>query len=366
MENFLKPTGILNEFTLIPYNVYAEKRYLIALCDGHGMKTSGKRTPYIGELGRIVHENEFNRAVVKYLEAELKRCNFDVLLVAPTDADTSLTYRTNLANQKGADAYISIHYNAFDGKFNGNDPEGFSIHVYPGHAPSHKLANCIHKYLKQGTPQQDRGVKEDNFHVLRETKMVAILSENGFMDNKREALLMLKPEFQKEVAIEHAKGICDYFGKNYVSEKVHAPSNPSSNHIGVIEVLVSNLNVRSSASFSSSIVKVIEKGDKYRVYAEKNGLYNLGGDQWTSAGKEYVKFTPAKTTLYKVQVGAFSNKSNADNLDKELEKKGFSAFVIKEGNLYKVQCGAFSNKSNADSLAKKLNAKGYKTFIDVE
>jgi hypothetical protein len=46
--------------------------------------------------------------------------------------------------------------------------------------------------------------------------MVAILSENGFMDNKREAMLMLDAAFQKEVAVEHAKGICDYFGVKYV------------------------------------------------------------------------------------------------------------------------------------------------------
>ncbi|RCW70619.1 hypothetical protein [Saliterribacillus persicus] len=42
--------------------------------------------------------------------------------------------------------------------------------------------------------------------------MIAVLSENGFMDNEVKFLLMLDLEFQKDVAIEHTKSICDYFG----------------------------------------------------------------------------------------------------------------------------------------------------------
>lgn len=196
------------------------RKYLIALDDGHGMTTAGKRTPSIPELGgRVIHENEFNREVVKYLDIELKRCGFNTLLVAPTDADTSLSTRTNLANSKNADAYISIHYNAFDGKFDAYDPEGLSVHIYPKSVSGRKLAECVLKYLKEGTAQKNRGIVENNFHVLRETKMVAILSENGFMDNKHEAMLMLDVDFQKEVAREHAKGICDYFGVKYVPKQ---------------------------------------------------------------------------------------------------------------------------------------------------
>ncbi|MBN2884236.1 MAG: N-acetylmuramoyl-L-alanine amidase [Clostridia bacterium] len=191
---------------------------LIALDDGHGMTTPGKRTPPIPELNnRVIKENEFNRAVVALLDEELKRCGFNTLMVAPSDAETSLGARTNLANAKGADAYISIHYNAFDGKFDAYDPEGISVHIYPGSTSGRKLGEAILKYLIQGTSQKNRGIVESNFHVLRETKMVAILSENGFMDNKREAMLMLDAAFQKEVAVEHAKGICDYFGVKYVA-----------------------------------------------------------------------------------------------------------------------------------------------------
>ena len=189
--------------------------YLIALDDGHGMKTNGKRTPYIEEFGRFIHENEFNREVVRIMDKELRRLGFKTLLVAPTDYDTPLQERTDLANKMKADAYISIHYDAFDGTFEGKNPAGHSLHVYPGSDKSMRLAKAIHKYYIQGTVQNDRGIKESNFHVLRETNMAAILSENGFMDNEREAKLMLDKTFQREVAIEHVRGLCDYFNMKY-------------------------------------------------------------------------------------------------------------------------------------------------------
>jgi N-acetylmuramoyl-L-alanine amidase len=194
-------------------------RYLVALDDGHGMKTAGKRTPAIPEMdNRVIHENEFNRAVINYLDAELKRCGINTLQVAPTDADTSLSARVKVANSANADLYIAIHYNALDGTFEGKDPSGLSVHIYPGSVRGRKLAECVHKYLVQGTEQIDRGIVESNYHVIRETNMPAILSENGFMDNKREALLMIDKNFQKEVAAEHAKGICDYLRVKYVPE----------------------------------------------------------------------------------------------------------------------------------------------------
>lgn len=193
---------------------------LIALCDGHGMQTAGKRTPLISELGRFIHENEFNRAVVKLLDVELKRCGFRTLLVAPNDSDTPLDTRINLANKANADAYISVHYNAFDGTFAGPDPEGISVHIFPGSTVSRKLAECVHAELIKGTKQKNRGIISSNFAVLRDTKMMAILSENGFMDNKREAMMMIEPSFQKEVAVEHAKGICKCFNVAYKAEAI--------------------------------------------------------------------------------------------------------------------------------------------------
>lgn len=212
------------------------KVYLAFIGAGHEDETPGKRTPYIKSLGRQVREYEFNNPVATAIRAELKRCGVHVYDPAPTDND-SLKERTDRANkiywqhcskygEENVEAiYVSIHFNAYDGSFSGPNPGGFSVHIYPGSKGGRKLAENIISELKNGTKQNNRSIKENNFHVVRETEMYAALTENGFMDNPDEALLMLNKDFQKEVAIEHAKGICKYFEIPYIPEPKPQPKN---------------------------------------------------------------------------------------------------------------------------------------------
>lgn len=221
------------------FSALATTYYLAFLDDGHGLwDTPGKRTPYIQELGRSVRENEFNSAVVDRLYAKLKPLGIIPFLVAPGDTDRPLKERTNFANSTyksyqnkyGASnvkaVYVSIHYDALGDVW--ANAEGNSIYVYKGQSNknSGKLAESIASYLKQGTEQKWRGIKEENFHVVRETSMPAVLTENGFMSNKREAGLMLNEDFQEEVATEHAKGIAKYFNVTY--KDTAAPKTPAS------------------------------------------------------------------------------------------------------------------------------------------
>lgn len=289
--------------------------FLIALDDGHGIDTAGKGTPVVTELGRAIKENEFNSAVVKLIDEQLRFIGFRTLLVAPTDADTSLVARTNLANSKGADAYCSIHYDAMGNTW--GTAEGHSIFVYPGNLnkQSGKLAECIAEYLKQGTNQKWRGIKEANFHVLRETKMPAILSENGFMDNKREALLMIDTDFQKEVAKEHIQGICKYFGVAY-KENRQDPSETTDDRImwGKTELkpgqigkvtILKRINLwQDGPNGKLQMVRVLNPGEEYRVYRyreDHEGQYNVGGGMWVTKMPEHVKYeTPSKAMLAKL------------------------------------------------------------------
>lgn len=87
-----------------------------------------------------------------------------------------------------------------------------------------------------------------------------------------------------------------------------------------------------------------------------------------SYGKKYYdKYaTPAETpsgVLYRVQVGAFSKKTNADAMLKKLKAAGFDTYMVQVDGLYKVQVGAYSKKSNADAMAAKLKASGFDTYI---
>ena len=73
--------------------------------------------------------------------------------------------------------------------------------------------------------------------------------------------------------------------------------------------------------------------------------------------------TVSTEKIYKVQVGAFKNITNAEKLKNELNTKGYSSFITNVNELYKVQVGAFRNKSNAQKLVNELKSKGYNSFI---
>ena len=68
-------------------------------------------------------------------------------------------------------------------------------------------------------------------------------------------------------------------------------------------------------------------------------------------------------TIFRVQVGAYSLKANADKMLKKLQSAGYSPFVKKVDKLYKVQVGAFSIYDNAVKLSIQLRNKGFNSFI---
>lgn len=76
--------------------------------------------------------------------------------------------------------------------------------------------------------------------------------------------------------------------------------------------------------------------------------------------------TPTPTPsggLYKVQVGAYKNKSNADKALAKVKSDGYNGFITYVDGLYKVQVGAFKVKSNAEKLLADLKKKGYSGII---
>ena len=192
---------------------------LIAIDDGHGMQTAGKRTPVFtdgttGETGQPwFHENEFNRDVARQVKANLERCSFRTLLVAPTDEDTPRKMRTDIANKANADLFISIHANALNGAW--GDQQGVSAFHYPASVQGKKAADIIQKYLLMGTKQKDRKTQIARFDVLSYTNMPAVLVECAFMDNLHEAKLLMSDAFRRECAEEIVRGICEYFNVEY-------------------------------------------------------------------------------------------------------------------------------------------------------
>ncbi len=211
---------------------------LLFLDDGHGAETPGKRTPAFPD-GKVIRENIWNKSVILLIEKDAQRLGFKTMLTAPEDSDTSLKTRTDRANaawaayvkqlraqgikladpQKAAILY-SQHYNAMVSTWDGSKAEGDGSHYYPGSMEGKKLAAAVQKYISQGTKQLNRGIIESDFHMLRESAMPAVLNEAGFMDDPREAALMVDTSFQKETATQALMGICEYYGLVYEPERI--------------------------------------------------------------------------------------------------------------------------------------------------
>lgn len=66
--------------------------------------------------------------------------------------------------------------------------------------------------------------------------------------------------------------------------------------------------------------------------------------------------------LFRVQVGAFSQRSNAESIVSRLAEQGYEAFVV-SGPPYRVQTGSFSNRDNADAYAEELRSAGFEVLV---
>ena len=295
-------------------------KYLIALDDGHGMNTPGKRTPpltkdlYIdGKLvrkkGEVIKENEFNRAVVKYLAEALKRCGFDVLLVAPTDEDTPLSTRVSRANNANADAYVSKHYNALGSRWQTKAKGLVTIIHYNHQSKTKVLANNVHEELWKLHSNHNctnYGVRTDtdisgySLYVLRNTKMPAILTESGFMDNMTEAVDMLDTNFQQADAEATCKGICKAFGVTYVKPNEEettckAKDVEVNTDIKYVRVIYDGLlNVRKCPSWNDDVVVGTVKKDEVftvmkKVKVEDSYMYKLKSGLYITASSKYVE-----------------------------------------------------------------------------
>ncbi|SNZ02160.1 N-acetylmuramoyl-L-alanine amidase [Terribacillus aidingensis] len=134
---------------------------------------------------------------------QLEYENAEVRMSRTGDTFPSLSQRTNDANAWGADFFLSIHVNAGGGT-------GYEDYIYPSLSDRSETAVArasIHEEVMKLIDMRDRGMKEANFHVLRETAMPAVLTENGFIDNSADAAKMKNNGWIQNVARGHVNGL---------------------------------------------------------------------------------------------------------------------------------------------------------------
>lgn len=165
---------------------------------GHGPDTPGKRSPD----GRL-REFYFNSAVADEVKKRLILDGHTVFFSHQIDKDVPLHERIALANRLKADLFVSIHANAHGHTF--TTANGLETFIYNRpQAATRQLAASVQRSLVLVTGRKDRGVKQGDFAVLRDTHMPAILVECGFMTHKHEVELLKSAIYRKRCAL----GIC--------------------------------------------------------------------------------------------------------------------------------------------------------------
>lgn len=131
--------------------------------------------------------------------------NVQVRMSRDTDRTLSLSQRTEMANSWGADYLISIHINAGSGT-------GYEDYIYTNSSQaSVRYQNTMHEEIIQQTGWIDRGRKRGNLHMVRESNMPAILTENGFIDHASDAAKLKQSSFLDKIARGHVNGLVEIF-----------------------------------------------------------------------------------------------------------------------------------------------------------
>lgn len=132
-----------------------------------------------------------------------------VILSRKTDVFIPLGQRVTMANNVGADIFVSIHANAHNNRSIGGTETYYNSSYRP--ADSRRLASLVQQELVKELKLRDIGIKEGSFYVIRHTTMPSILLELGFLSNAHEESLLNQPAFRQRSAEATYRGILRYF-----------------------------------------------------------------------------------------------------------------------------------------------------------
>ncbi|WP_026907934.1 N-acetylmuramoyl-L-alanine amidase [Paucisalibacillus globulus] len=221
--------------------------------------------------------------------------NVEVRMSRTSDITKSLKQRTDEANAWGADYFLSIHCNAFNGS-----ARGYEDYIHSNISDSSLTAryrNTLHTEITTLNQLNNRGKKKDNFHVLRESNMPAMLTENGFIDNASDANLMKQSSWRQAVAQGHANGIAKAF------------------------------NLPPKQSGGDTLYKIIAGSFTSRTNAEDRVTYLSSKGIDSFIGTVII----SGITWYRVQAGAFSSRESAEQRLQQVKNAGIpDAYIVTE------------------------------------
>lgn len=259
-----------------------------------------------------------------------------------TTLGQSLSYRANKSNQSDAVLHLCFHANSFkDESANGAEVEYSSV------KGSQYAQSVLSEICKLGF--KSRGIKNPALYMTgSHVNAVSILLEPFFVSNKADCNLYNPATLGNAVA----KGILNIIGGNYSPVtstisfkqprvlKLTTPLMCGEDIKQLQEdLVVLGLNVKIDSYFGNECVNAVRRFQELHTWLQVNGAV---GEQTRKAIQDSVKAKkkanaqpkpeakPDNDSIYKVQLGAFKDKSNADKLLKELELKGIEGYVKQE------------------------------------
>jgi N-acetylmuramoyl-L-alanine amidase len=222
---------------LFPPRFTDTKRIMtICLDPGHGGKDTGNHTFWHSE-------KTYTLALALELRSQLQKAGFNVILTRSKDTYVDLPDRPALANRRGADLFVSLHFNATPTEKNevegpqtycitpvgasSTDAQGEGANYGPTAANraeqrSLLLAYQVQKSLVKNLSAKDRGVRRARFGVLRDAAMPAILIEGGYMTHPVERKKIYDAAYRRQMAQAIVIGILAY-------QRLVSPPPPTTN-----------------------------------------------------------------------------------------------------------------------------------------
>lgn len=188
----------------------------VLIDNGHGEDTKGKRSP-----DGLLEEWRWTRLVAVLLAEKLAERGIEAVKLVTEDNDIPLRERVRRANAYGRDnLLVSLHVNASSSDGLWHNASGFSAFVAPRASYRSRLfAEIVEKKAMEMGLKGNRARKEysiGNFAMVRDTLCPAVLTENLFMDNRRDCEFLLSEEGIRRIVSLHLSAIIQYTENKYM------------------------------------------------------------------------------------------------------------------------------------------------------
>jgi len=181
--------------------------FTVCIDPGHGGKDPGA-VDGVGQGDALyTEEKDINLQVAMKLYRRLIAEGARATLTRASDWYPSLAQRCQIANNFGADIFISIHCNAAVNE----KASGVETLFAQGSRNGKRLAELVQQEVVGATKAANRGVVErDDLAVLKGTKMPAVLVELGFITNPQEEAKLNDPAYQDRLVDALVRAIIRY------------------------------------------------------------------------------------------------------------------------------------------------------------